>query len=217
MLEVLLLLSFKIINIARSLHSIFVTCARRCMLIYLCIYVNDCMCTSEHFICVNKLKALPAIKRLAAHVSLEVSVISWHHAQQTDSCSDKSASGNGCVATIWLLQLQQPNSHSSGWYQLMEVSSCYCQYAVTRVWGPAHIIGMWWVAVWLDNNRQLTSHHTVSAVPKTSLGQILAAGYTSQHVLTKWTYIAADSWANAVVSWDAVSLKGPFPNNVSTH
>lgn len=118
--------------ILHALHSILVTCARSCMLIYLCIFVNDCMCKSEHFICVNKLNALQAIKRLAAHVSLVVSVISWHHAQQTDSCSDKSAPGNGCVATIWLLQLQPPNSHSSGCYQLMEVSSCYCHYAVTR-------------------------------------------------------------------------------------
>lgn len=137
------LLSFLII---RSLNTTFVM--RDCMHIYVCIYVNDCMCKSEHLICVNKLRALWAIKRLAAHISLGVSVISWHHAQQTDSCSDKSASGNGCVATIWLLQLQQPNSHSSGWYQLMEVSSCYCQYAVTYVWDPAHILWLCGCVAW---------------------------------------------------------------------
>lgn len=118
------------------------------------------MCKSEHFICVNKLMALWVIKRLAAHISLGVSVISWHHAQQTDSCSDKSASGNGCVATIWLLQIQQPNSFSSGWYQLMEVSCCYCSYAVTCISDSAHIIGIF-VTVCLDNNPQLTCCHTM--------------------------------------------------------
>lgn len=142
-MEVLFLLSFKIVSFSLNIRNVM--CVRECIHIYLCTHMNGCMCKSEHFICVNKLMASWVIKRLAAHVSLGVSVISWHHAQQTDSCSDKSASGNGCVATIWLLQLQQPNSHSSGWYQLMEVSGCYCQYAVTSVKFSSRYMGCEWL------------------------------------------------------------------------
>jgi len=104
----------------------------------MCVYVNDCKCTPEHFISVNKLKALRAIKRLAAHVSLGVSVISWHHARQTDSCSDKKKKSSFgkwlCRHNLIASNFSSQTSHSTGCYQLMEVSSCCCQYAVTRVW-----------------------------------------------------------------------------------
>lgn len=165
------------------------------------------MCKSEHFISVNKLMALWAIKRLAAHVSLGVSVISWHHAQQTDSCSDKSAAGNGCVATIWSLQLQQPNSHSSGCYQLMEVSNYYCQYAVTRVWHPAHIIGMW-VAVWPDNDPEVTCHHTAEQYQRSAqVNYSLQVQYFS----TEWPL----SWPTAEPLQRCLEM--PFPKPFSTH
>ncbi len=146
------------------------------------------MCKSEHFICVNKWMASWAIKRLAAHVSLGESVISWYHAQQTDSCSDKSASGNGCVATIWFLQLQQPNSHSSGWYQLMEVSSCYCQVAVT-LHGCGWLCGLITVLNW----------HSGSAPQITLVNYWLQVHYFSTG-FNQVAFIMGDSWADTVVT-----------------
>lgn len=54
-----------------------------------------------------------------------------------------------------------PNERSSGSYQLMEASGCYCQCAATRVLrSRSHFTGMW-VAVRLDNNPELTRRHAV--------------------------------------------------------